>query len=98
MKITEFNKTNTHKEYIRSASITLNPKEPGGESIRLECDFYHNGDGPDGVYSYTQIILNCYGTHETKISFNVNVETIEEAFGQMKKIQDSIKNLVSFTV
>jgi hypothetical protein len=86
-------------DYIKSASVVLNPKSNGGESIVVSCDFYNNGDGPDGTYTEIEIDLNCYGAHSTKIYLGeVGISHIIETFSQMKKVEDSIKTLGTFTV
>ena len=94
----EFTKKIADEDYIKSAYVVLNPNDNGGQSIALECDFFHNGE-PDGAYTRIGLTLQCYDSHSTDIHLgNIGIESLEKALSQMKKVQDSVQKLGTFTV
>lgn len=89
----EFTKKIADQDYIKSAYVVLNPNDNGGQSIALECDFFHNGE-PDGVYARINLQLYCYDSHSTDIHLgNIGIQDLEKALSQMKKVQDSVQKL-----
>jgi len=94
----EFTKKIADQDYVKSAYVVLNPNDNGGQSIALECDFFHNGD-PDGVYTHIGLTLQCFDSHSTAINLgNIGIESLEKALSKMKKVQDSVQKLGTFTV
>lgn len=78
---------NKDRDYVKTVSVVLNPKDNGGESVILDVDFYHNGDDTNAVYTNIHIVNQCYGVHSNKQSYwGVGVEVFEEAFRHMAEV------------
>lgn len=58
----------TTKEYLKTVSCCLNPKDPGGEQVYLEVDIYDNGDDKDNIFTNAHLRVQSYGTHTAQIS------------------------------
>ena len=84
-------KKKTMQDYVKTASIQINPQDCGGESVYLEVDYFKNSDG--FVFHNTCFVNHCYGTHVSTIAYyGVDLKQIQEAIEKAQVISEEIKN------